>query len=188
MSRYFEKKCQNNSDNHPTMLEISGICEKFHFSFHFLFSFSFIQFHCFISPRVDCFTQTSPSVEVDAARAERMEKLPRASLRDRVVSWVVAAVEAWVGRFGRRGTEPNELFRSEFGQNSWNQKKTTKSYFIEVACDQKYKTGPQFFQNSGIFARKFKNFGNFQHFLKYRRNSDKISSKSEQKSMKRIQQ
>ena len=41
----------------------------------------------------------------------------------------------------------------------------------------------EFFQNSGIFARKF---GKFQHFLKYRRNSDKISSKSEQKSMKRI--
>ena len=29
-----------------------------------------------------------------------------------------AAVAAWVERFGRRGTEPNELFRSEFGQNS----------------------------------------------------------------------
>ena len=25
----------------------------------------------------------------------------------------------WVERFGRRGTEPNELFRSEFGQNSF---------------------------------------------------------------------
>ena len=32
-----------------------------------------------------------------------------------------------VERFGRRGTEPNELFRSEFGQNSWNPKKTTKA-------------------------------------------------------------
>ena len=41
-----------------------------------------------------------------------------------------------VERFGRRGTEPNELFRSEFGQNSWNRKKTTKNYFIEVASDQ----------------------------------------------------
>ena len=30
------------------------------------------------------------------------------------------------------------------------------------------------FQNSGIFARKFKNHRNFQHFLKYRRNSDKF--------------
>ena len=39
----------------------------------------------------------------------------------------------------------------------------------------------------GIFPRKFKNFRNFQHFLNYRRNSDKISSKSEQKSVKRIQ-
>ena len=39
----------------------------------------------------------------------------------------------WVERFDRRGTEPFELFRSEFGQNSWNRKKTTKSYFIEVS-------------------------------------------------------
>ena len=31
------------------------------------------------------------------------------------------------------------------------------------------------------------NFGKFQHFPKYRRNSDKISSKSEQRSQKRIQ-
>ena len=40
----------------------------------------------------------------------------------------------------------------------------------------------------GIFTRKFKNFRKlkFQHFLNYRRNSDKISSKSEQKSVKRI--
>ena len=28
-------------------------------------------------------------------------------------------VFAWVERFGRRGTEPNELFRSESGQNSF---------------------------------------------------------------------
>ena len=26
---------------------------------------------------------------------------------------------SWVERFGRRGTEPNELFRSDFGQNSF---------------------------------------------------------------------
>ena len=45
----------------------------------------------------------------------------------------------------------------------------------------------KFLQNSGIFPRKIKNFGKFQHFLNYRRNSDKILSKSEQKSMKRIQ-
>ena len=38
----------------------------------------------------------------------------------------------------------------------------------------------EFFQNR-IFSRKF------QHFLTYRRNSDKISSKSEHKSVKRIQ-
>ena len=41
-----------------------------------------------------------------------------------------------------RGTKTNELFRSEFGQNSWNRKKTTKNHFIEVACDPKYKKGP----------------------------------------------
>ena len=34
---------------------------------------------------------------------------------------------ALVERFDRRGIEPFELFRSEFGQNSWNPKKTTKS-------------------------------------------------------------
>ena len=38
----------------------------------------------------------------------------------------------------------------------------------------------------GIFTRKFKNFRKFQHFLNYRRISGKISSKSEQKSVKRI--
>ena len=52
-------------------------------------------------------------------------------------------VASWVERFNRRGTEPNELFRSEFGQNSWNPKKTTKNHFIEVACDPKYKKGPE---------------------------------------------
>ena len=48
----------------------------------------------------------------------------------------------------------------------------------------------EFFQNKNFpefFLRKFKNFRKFQHFLTYRRNSDKISSKSEQKSVKRIQ-
>ena len=39
--------------------------------------------------------------------------------------------------------EPFELFTPEFGQNSWNPKKTTNSHFIEVAFDPKYKTGPQ---------------------------------------------
>ena len=61
----------------------------------------------------------------------------------------VAAVRARVERFGRRGTEPNELFRSEFGQNSWNREKTTKSYFIEVACDVRVLSK---------FRTKFRNF------------------------------
>ena len=32
----------------------------------------------------------------------------------------IPAVEGLVGTFDRRGTEPFELFRSEFGQNSGN--------------------------------------------------------------------
>jgi len=49
----------------------------------------------------------------------------------------------------------------------------------------------EFFQNRNFpefFLRKFKNFRKFQHFLTYRRNSDKISSKSEQKSVKVLTQ
>ena len=66
-----------------------------------------------------------------------------------------------VERFDRRGTESFEPFEPfEFFQN---------------------RNFPEF------FLRKFKNFRKFQHFLNYRRNSDKISSKSEQKSVKRIQ-
>ena len=55
---------------------------------------------------------------------------------------VLGPLPALVERFDRRGTEPNELFTSEFGQNSWNRKKTTKNHIIEVACDPKYKKGP----------------------------------------------
>ena len=51
-----------------------------------------------------------------------------------------------------RGTEPNELFRSEFGQNSWNPKKTTKRHFFGVAADPKDTTGPV------RILSKFKNF------------------------------
>ena len=66
-----------------------------------------------------------------------------------------------VERFGRRGTEPNGLFRSEFGQNS--------------------------FKIQEFSLKQSKKIQKFQHFLKHRRNSDNISSKSEQKSVKRIQ-
>ena len=45
----------------------------------------------------------------------------------------------------------------------------------------------KFCRNFADILEHFENFRKFQHFLKYRRNSDKISSKSEQKSMKRIQ-
>ena len=47
------------------------------------------------------------------------------------------AVPPLVERFDRRGTEPFELFRSEFGQNSWNPKKTTKSHLCQVAARAK---------------------------------------------------
>ena len=69
----------------------------------------------------------------------------------------------------------------------------------EVPCEAELKgsigEGPNHSNHSnhsnsfkiGFFHRKFKNFRKFQHFLNYRRNSDKISSKSEQKSVKRIQ-
>ena len=57
-------------------------------------------------------------------------------------------VGAWVERFDRRGIEPFKPF--EFFQN---------------------RNFPEF------FLRKFKNFRKFQHFLNYRRNSDKNSSK-----------
>ena len=67
-----------------------------------------------------------------------------------------------VERFDRRGTEPFEPFEPyEFFQN---------------------RNFPEF------FLRKFKKIRKFQHdFLNYRRNSDKISSKSKQRSSKRIQ-
>ena len=60
-------------------------------------------------------------------------------------------VDALVERFDRRGTEPFELFRSEFGQNSWNPEKTMKSHSIEAAAhkaekatnDPLYEEGPQ---------------------------------------------
>ena len=73
---------------------------------------------------------------------------------------------ARVERFDRRGTEPFEPFEPfELFQN----RNYMELWWIV------------------IIARKFKNFRKCQHFLSYRRHSDKISSKSEQKSVKRIQ-
>ena len=45
---------------------------------------------------------------------------PSASLGPRVSVSSLGSVRNSVERFGWRGTEPFELFRSEFGQNSWN--------------------------------------------------------------------
>ena len=58
---------------------------------------------------------------------------------------------AWVERFDRRGIEPFELFTSEFGQNSFK----IQEFSLE---------------NSKISEKIF----NFNIFLKYRRDSDKI--------------
>ena len=69
--------------------------------------------------------------------------------------------ETWVERFDRRGIEPFELFRSEFGQNSFK------------------------IQEFSVESSKISEILKFQHFLNYRRNSDKISSNSGQKSIKK---
>ena len=59
--------------------------------------------------------------------------------RDELDDGAALAAAPLAERFDRRGTEPFELFRSEFGQNSWNRKKTTKNlnHFIEGASDPK---------------------------------------------------
>ena len=71
-----------------------------------------------------------------------------------------APVPTYVERFDRRGTEPFELFKSEFGQNS-----------VKIHCFLLEK-------NKKIQKNRI-----FQHFRKYLRTSDTISSNSEQHSM-----
>ena len=86
-----------------------------------------------------------PVYRYEEYRYPHTEVLSEAGVFDAATNlWYDPALNVfvWVERFDRRGTEPFELFRSEFGQNSWNRKKATKNYFIEVARDQKYKTGP----------------------------------------------
>ena len=71
---------------------------------------------------------------IEAEHDEMSDTMSDFSLR---VSAAIAAIAslalslrsaaALVERFDRRGIEPFELFKSEFGQNSWNPKKTTKS-------------------------------------------------------------
>ena len=85
------------------------------------------------------------------ASAGRRVRLRGSGRRPRRAS----ALETWVERFGRRGTEPNELFRSKFGQNSWHPKQTTggsvakKNHFNEAAFDPKYKKGPHGWKENG---------------------------------------
>ena len=56
------------------------------------------------------------SVHRRAVRARRLVRAARPGVRRPRPGAEAAA--RWVERFGRRGTEPNELFRSEFVQNS----------------------------------------------------------------------
>ena len=60
----------------------------------------------------------------------------------RVVLGARAAVPSWVERFGRRETEPNDLFRSEFGQNSFK---------IQAFSLEKSKKNVRKFKNSEKF-------------------------------------
>ena len=45
--------------------------------------------------------------------------LPRYAASGYLQATLAAQVTIWIERFGRRGTEPNELFRTELGQNSF---------------------------------------------------------------------
>ena len=62
------------------------------------------------------FASQRPCCSANAASCRRKPALPRTPPR----RWwsIAAASQTWVERFGRRGTEPNELLRSEFGENS----------------------------------------------------------------------
>ena len=58
----------------------------------------------------------------------------------------------WVAERCDDGARDRSIRTIQIGvsrQNSCDRKKTTKNYFIEVACDQKYKTGPQKNQEKG---------------------------------------
>ena len=108
-----------------------------------------------------CFTCARQTSVLANREMQPVRRMAASSANGRRGAAARPAASRWVERFDRRGIEPFEPFEPF------------------EPCE--------FFQNSEIFPRKFKNFRKFQHFLNYRRNSDKISSKSEQKSMKRIQ-
>ena len=73
--------------------------------------------------------------------------------------WWVPKLKGWIGE----GSNLFELFRSEFDQNSWNPKKTTKS----TGAKNSVKILSKFCHNSVHVARKFKKFRIFQHLRKY---------------------
>ena len=67
----------------------------------------------------------------------RVPPVRRAQQADGLLAWVGLAIRLASDRIIRIS------FQSKFCQNSWNRKKTTKNHFIEVACDRKYKKGPE---------------------------------------------
>ena len=90
--------------------------------------------------RVLCFNRTKPCAQPANTTVPAYDVVQRGVRPDFVRAQLVAlgqdellvfqpatrsfqTVIPWVERFDRRGTEPFELFRSEFGQNSWNRSK-----------------------------------------------------------------
>ena len=113
--RFFNQICENKSE----------ICRKFWILWKL---FTIIQNYSLVSLKVSAIIDESRGPRRAVARARCRQAVPellrlagRAGRRCRYyLGWKVR----W-----RRGTEPNELFRSEVGQNSWNRKKTTRSSF-----------------------------------------------------------
>ena len=83
----------------------------------------------------------------------------------------------WVERFGRRGTEPNELFRSEFGENSCKiqeiklRKKFkkfrnfAKKIFFQKFCKKNcehWRTLANICEHLRTFCAVLRNFANFE--------------------------
>ena len=107
--------------NHPLFLNL-------------LFKQILIQYASFVSLVVMlvCFCRLAPGAEPlllrrtrPGGRAARAGAARDHGVRRRARPAAGPAVRDLVERFDRRGTEPVELFTSEFGQNSWNRKKTT---------------------------------------------------------------
>ena len=66
-----------------------------------------------------------------------LRALGRAPARRRLRGAAAVALVEESGEGLARDYVPFELFRSEFGQNSWNAKKTTKSHLFQIAARAK---------------------------------------------------